>query len=942
MFDYQFFMDAFYEAIRKKGLATKTQVSTTWILDNCTQMIDQAISEQPQVFSEQNRIESIDSLSNRLESYLAPMTIKPANAAGSQKIKYQTISSSDLENLPYYWTKFEENLRVKGRNEIFINSLNKDTNRILKLMPSPKSNKSFTSFGMVIGDVQAGKTGNYSALINKAADLGYKLIIVLAGMTENLRSQTQKRLDEDFVGATSIAGERVKAKEFRVGVGKLEPHSDKNVPFCITDKSKDFSTTATVRFKLESQNSPVVIVTKKNSSILTNILSWLPENETPTLIIDDESDNASVNTSKEDDDPKAINRKIRLIISRCQKVTYVAYTATPYANIFIDPERQDSVDDQSGEDNKVEMEDLYPRDFIVALMAPPNYCGGDFFYSNDEEIDRHAISVKEIVEDAEDYFPLKHKKDDPVLGLPLSLKTAIYEFYLAIAVKSLRRKRNIIPSFDKHDSMLINVSRFTAYQNSVASLVEIFIKQKIHQRITMENEIAGSIWTILRDLYDRKYKNQTSIGETWEDIKDSLFDLSSKPHLLPEVCVIHGQSADVLEYEDEPKRYIAVGGFKLSRGLTLDGLVISYFYRRSIMYDTLMQMARWFGYRDGYKDLVRLYTTSECAEWYMHINEATKELKDYLIDMERLKLEPSMFGVKVKSTEEFALIVTAKNKMQATIEMEVSTNYSGKRRETFFVDSRRSVNEKNKQYLFDLVRELDVTPEKMGNSENPNGYLYKDISSRKILGLIKSIKMHRGNLWIRTGQLLNYLEQNADGKLRNWNLVLQSSKEDSSEVPPVIISKDIKMDVGRRTTTFTRKSDLGKLPVKVEEAKYELPLGDRGRVSQVGIEKVDIPSIVLKENKIKTEKQAREYKTKHNCNPLLVAQFIGLDPVLFEDDDLVSKHKKLIDEAFDGNKPYPYLAFYLSIPGKGEETSIKYVLNKNQIKEHFGEAEFDE
>ncbi|MFQ3251642.1 MAG: hypothetical protein ACI9O6_003492 [Glaciecola sp.] len=941
MFDYQFFMDAFYQAIRKKGLATKTQVSTAWILENCTQMIDQAITQQPQVFSEVNRIECIDSLVNRLESYLAPISIKPAYAAGSQKIKYKTISSSDLDNLPYYWAKFEENLRVKGRSEIFINSLNKDTNRILKLLPSPQQEDSFDSFGMVIGDVQAGKTGNYSALINKAADLGYKLIIVLAGMTENLRSQTQKRLDEDFVGATSVAGERVKGKEFRVGVGKLEPHYDKNVPFCITDKTKDFSTTATVRFKLESQNSPVVIVTKKNTSILTNILSWLPENKTPTLIIDDESDNASVNTSKEDEDPKAINRKIRLMIARCQKVAYVAYTATPYANIFIDPERQDDVDDQTGEGTKQTLEDLYPRDFIVALQAPTNYCGGDFFYSNNEEIE-HASSVKVMVDDAEDYFPLKHRKDDPVIGLPPSLKMAIYEFYLAIAVKDLRRKRNKIPSFDKHDSMLINVSRFTAYQDSVASLVEVFVKRNIHQRITMENEGAGSIWSVLKELYEKKYKTESSVTETWPDIKQTLFHLSSTPHLLPEVCVIHGQSADVLEYEAEPKRYIAVGGFKLSRGLTLDGLVISYFYRKSIMYDTLMQMARWFGYRDGYKDLVRLYTTPECAEWYLHINEATKELKEYLVEMERQKIEPSLFGVKVRSTEEYALIVTAKNKMQATIEIEVSTNYSGKRYETFFVDSRRSVNENNKQYLFNLVRELKVNPQKMGNNENPNGYLYKDIPSRKILDLIKSIKMHRGNLWIRTGQLLNYLEQNAEGELKNWNLVLQSSREDSSEVPPLIINEDIKMDVGRRTTTFKRKSDLGRLPVKVEEAEYELPLGDRGRVSQVGMEKVDIPSIVLKENKIKTEKQAREYKSKHNFNPLLVAQFIGLDPVLFENDDLVSKHKNLIDEAFDGSKPYPYLAFYLSIPGKGEETSIKYVLNKNEIKERFGEAESDE
>mgnify|MGYP000542509676 CR=1 FL=1 len=183
-----------------------------------------------------------------------------------------------------------------------------------------------------------------------------------------------------------------------------------------------------------------MIVTKKNTTILTNILSWLPENNTPTLIIDDESDNASVNTSKEDENPKAINSKIRLLIARCQKVAYVAYTATPYANIFIDPEREDEVNEQAESGNVRTLVDLYPRDFIVALQAPTNYCGGDFFYSNSEDIE-NASSVKVMIDDAENYFPLKHKKDDTVLELPPSLKAAIYEFYLAIAVKELRRKR---------------------------------------------------------------------------------------------------------------------------------------------------------------------------------------------------------------------------------------------------------------------------------------------------------------------------------------------------------------------------------------------------------------------------------------------------------------------------------------------------------------------
>ncbi|MFG1487676.1 Z1 domain-containing protein, partial [Oceanospirillum sp. HFRX-1_2] len=399
----------------------------------------------------------------------------------------------------YYWGRFENHFKTKNITQSVLKSTDTVTDTILSLLGDPSSENSFTFKGMVIGDVQAGKTNNYSALINKSADAGYKLIIVLTGILEDLRQQTQERLDSDFVGSVSIAGRSKKSKETKsIGVGRA-PNA--RHPFCITDCKDDIRKVP--GYPINTISEPILAVTKKNKSPLKNLLKWLKSEvnikhgkmDHPVLIIDDEADNASVNTGKDDEDPKTINRLIREIIDSCNRVSYVAYTATPFANIFIHPE---------SEGDKATTEDLFPKDFIVAIEPPNNYCGANFFFRNDEITDRTCM----IIEDADEHLPITHKPGTAVSSIPPSLKEAIGVFLLACAIKDIRRRKHKIKH--EHDSMLINMSRLTNVQSDIRPHVDTCLDSywnaiTVHaskDKPEEKSSVIGSLYRIWRKHYE--------------------------------------------------------------------------------------------------------------------------------------------------------------------------------------------------------------------------------------------------------------------------------------------------------------------------------------------------------------------------------------------------------------------------------------------------------
>ena len=865
------------------------------------------------------------------------------------------IQKSDLARCDYYWARFKNSLSRKISRHV-AKDLDDAVNRIVLQLPDPTQETAFLCKGLVIGDVQAGKTNNYTGLINKCADLGYKVIIVLTGVTEPLRQQTQKRLDADFIGLKSIADRNMKSHEF-VGVGLDSLTDDSRFPNSLTDNKLDF-----VRNNgrpIPSEKNPVVVVTKKNYKVLDNILAWLDSQRTnssnqipdPVLIIDDEADNASVNTADEDQDPKAVNLRIRRILNRFSKASYVAYTATPFANVFIDPDVT-ALDPDEDSDSS-ELVDLFPSHFIVALGPPSNYCGGKFFYADDDTYNEETIFVRRYINDAESFIPLSHKSDLAPSAIPPSLKEALASYFVAAAIKDIRRASGALdPVREKYDSCLINVSRFTAVQSDLKHPVEDYVDLLWEE--TSTGYETGLGYQAIQNVFKSHYKNVVGVKESWGQVKAALHDMER-----PEVITVHSKAKEELDYESPtgPKKIIAIGGFKLSRGLTLDGLVVSYFYRRSLMYDTLMQMARWFGYRDGYRDLLRLYTTSDARKWYWHITQASEELKADMFALEG-RMEPKDFGIRVRSHED-ALIVTAKNKMRSATEVNHKESFQNSAKESVFVDIRKNVNSQNLavvEQFFTDKQEL-CRPYKSGpNPEDARFHIIENVSAEEGLKLLGDLDIHWGNKWARTDRLLAYLAKHSTRAFGRWDVAFQTSQNGkySHEVIPGKLS--IKSQK-RRPYKLLKPIGVGQTyKDRVEQA---FALSDNRRVASGDIDYVGIPESQLSDKERESAIAAREWKMTHRPNPLLVFHLIHV-PL---EESLERLEKKIQTEEAKGYvtaqgdylEPLRhfieeadladyYLAFTISIPGnpQKDDDGIIYQINKRAFEEEYGVFEYDE
>ena len=691
-----------------------------------------------------------------------------------------------------FWESFEA--YIKSKNELpesVIRQTNLDTDKTLEQLCDPLSTDPFLCRGMVVGDVQAGKTLNYSALINKACDMGYKLIIILTGLTEDLRSQTQKRLDRDFVGQESqrsrVGVSASTGNRIGVGIGRRS-----QPVMVLTDKNTDFKNPGVLN--IDGNSNPVLIVAKKNKAILEEINVWLRTQnsggkklQSPVLIIDDEADNASVDTAKPDQEPRAINKAIRNMLKLCDRVSYVAYTATPFANIFIAP---DDYTDAS------EMKDLFPEDFIVALNPPSNYRGGKFFFVDEDT----APQVTILIKDAESKIPLKHKSGFVVAELPESLIEALGTFFIAAAIKDIRRlsgKINTSNPDNRFDTCLINVSRLTSAQDSLRHLVQeqvdyFYSSIKANAGLKDSRDIK---FKYLRDLFIREYADDIASSVQWADVCKSLLAMDK-----PEVVVIHGKSDDAMLWdESSPKKLIAIGGFRLSRGLTLSGLTISYLYRNSLMYDTLMQMGRWFGYRDGYEDLLRLWCSPQSMDWYSHITNATEELRESIAQMSKQKMTPNDFGMRVRSHPD--LLVTAKNKMQTSKNVTVQMSFSGTY-ETYAFDLEPERNQENKALILNLVK-ANLVKEIGAPAHQSWHFFMGDVSGNEIIPFLKDLNIHSFNGgWADKELFGRYLDYVQESDLMKWDICVFNKK--NGKVGKDSTSVELTEILGRHVFSQTR------------------------------------------------------------------------------------------------------------------------------------------
>lgn len=520
-----------------------------------------------------------------------------------------------------------------------VDALGKTCDDILRRLGNPKSpREKWTRFGACIGQVQSGKTQTYIGLIAKAVDAGYVNVIVLSGLHNSLRSQTQFRVDEGLVGKTKI-GDSLRT----CGVGDLTPaQREVSVKLQVLTTAQDDGDFSPSSQMWQIVDAPAIMVIKKNKKRLEKLRkemiadkeTWKPRYSLPTIIIDDESDQASVN-SRGADSPTAVNREIRLLVDLFDRCSIVGFTATPFANIFIDPNA--TFEDVESE-RKVP--DLYPRDMIRLLPVGPEYFGPKQMLAYEGSGPRFTAPA----DDYKDWIVPRHDKEHVPGKIPDSLKNALASFMIGVAIKRLRKGVRGETGYDfemnEHATMLVHVTRFTKVQSLVRDQIrDVFLEAKEE---LLGGSAAGPWHLRLRE----QFGEIETMGESLRESLDPELCrwLVGRPvefsHALArlrdilsqfEIEVVNGEISDALRYRQSRERIIiAVGGDKLSRGLTLEGLTVSYYLRNANSWDTLMQMGRWFGYRERYLDLCRVFVPSELESAYEEVLEGIVDLEEQL------------------------------------------------------------------------------------------------------------------------------------------------------------------------------------------------------------------------------------------------------------------------------------------------------------------------
>ena len=818
---------------------------------------------------------------------------------------------------PYYWERYHQLLEEKHFPPRVVAKLDEVTDRLLGLLGNPREDGPWDRRGMVVGHVQSGKTANYTGLVCKAADAGYRLIVVIAGIHNNLRNQTQERIDEGFVGRDSARLQTGKKDKF-IGVGRIDR---KYIPVSLTSSLRDFNKreAETNPFDLNVLTVPVVLVIKKNTSTLKNLVNWLKEHnakgqnqiiDAPMLLIDDEADNASIDISKSPDEASKINSQIRELLRQFHRSCYIGYTATPFANIFIDPA---SVHEMYGAD-------LFPRDFIVGLEAPDNYFGSEKIFGNDN------ISVTRDILDNEDLLPLKHKNHHEVAALPESLEKAVRAFVLCRSIRMLRGDGTA------HNSMLVNASRFTSVQGELRDSIHTLL-ENIKRRIRFSS--AKSEAEALQDeemakLHDVWLHEYSSLEFDWCDIQEVLLEAAA-PIKAVEVNSKSSGQLNYSDYKESGLHIIAVGGFSLSRGLTLEGLSISYFLRNSMMYDTLLQMGRWFGYRPGYEDLCRVWMSPDAEGWYEHISESIEELRDEIRKMEKLGLTPKDFGLKVRSHPD-TLIVTARNKMGSSEKVHVRIGLGNRFIETTTLSKKQEVIKANRNVAANFIASLGI--DAYDKSRPKGNFLWRQVQAQSVMEFIGAFDNHPNSFYTESEPVVEYIKQRTIDELREWDVVVISTKD--GEVDDLL-----GVPVCRQYRTENKNT--------VKRNDY-LVVTDKQRIADAGMEAIGLKDELVRQ----IQQNYTDHKTAENerqgkpppksgrftvpgrkyrelrVNPLLIVHLLTILKPSKEGEEKVP--------SVDGG----VIGWSISFPEtKYEEETVEYVVNTTWWKDTYGD-DFDE
>lgn len=645
-----------------------------------------------------------------------------------------------------FWENYRGMLQMEGKSPEVISNHELAIEQALELTGDPRKAPPGTRRrGLVMGNVQSGKTLNFIGLINKALDAGYHTVIVLGGHMNELRAQAQGRVNAGVVDIHKSNG----------AIHKID-----NFPHSLTTVEYDFSK-ANARSSMPNLvTTPAVYVVKKHHGILKRLEEWFSETGNdvltkPLLLIDDEADYASINTKQSLTEFTSTNVRIRKLLSTFEVATYVAYTATPFANVFI-PFKDQQLDQ--------ELDSLYPADFMIKMPIPDNYVGQDFFFKDVRESYDTDIGPCRFIDSSshEEWLPIKHKKDFPLSGLHPELRRAILCFVNVIAVRATRGQTNT------HNTMLVNVSRFNLVQQKVALDIQEFvqdIKAQLRAFAALPIDAACQQSSLLSEL---KSIFETELQHTDASFTEVLqFYAAESPKRFIKVEMVNGSvktpagappPMDYAGNEDTGLWVIAVGGLKLSRGLTLEGLSVSYFYRNALAYDTLTQMCRWFGYRDNYQDLCRLYLLADSYDHYYEVASAIRTLYEDLRIMGISNGTPRDFGMKVKNSDT-ALLVTARNKMGTGVPFKFSLRLWAMPIYGLRLPGDNLQNDRNREILDSLITKC-IEDESVNHitHEPSKSVIYQNASYEDIVDYIERTNVHfSGRKKIRKKPITNAL-----------------------------------------------------------------------------------------------------------------------------------------------------------------------------------------
>lgn len=685
----------------------------------------------------------------------------------------QSVPRTSIVDVDYkydlYWPPVRDQIATKLPDAV--DSIHASSNAVINEFPPP-STEGFNVKGLVVGYVQSGKTTNFMSVIAKAADRGFRLIIVLTGMTENLRYQTQDRLERQL-----IANDH--ANWYRLTTTDHDFRGDNNPQ------------------RLKDTNIRFIAVVKKNAKRLLALNNWINKagdlgDRCPILVIDDEADQASIDVSSPSSKNRrsAINKQISDLLNH-QRTIYVAYTATPFANVLIDPNK---------------MDDLYPSNFIHVLPEPKGYFGTQALFGREPlrgedhefNLDDGYDMIRIITEDEVDGIkPPPSTKNQDKIWQPQSgpaLRDSLRWFIMATAARWARGQK------DEHSSMLIHTSMLTESHDDLEDLV----KQE-YRRINGEikDPVALAEWKQLWE-FETEAVNAEQFGLNslaFETIEEFIPEVLSKLEIRKD----NAQSDNRLDYDSKnPKPIIAIGGNTLSRGLTLEGLVSSYFVRQASAYDTLLQMGRWFGFRNGYQDMPRVWMPEELISWFRDLAFVEAELRQELAVYAEEKMTP--IDVRTKIRKHPSMMITARAKMQDA--QTAFASYSGQRVQTIkFKADDSSWLEHNIKATKRFINA--VASGKAKRQDRRNGtVVFRGVSTETVLSFLNDYQFHENTrLGKDEASLIRQYIVNEDRArlLGKWNVSIFG--QTASTGTPFDLGNDVVVQKIRRSKLDEPNSD---------------------------------------------------------------------------------------------------------------------------------------